>query len=346
MIEGSPDEPILRLSLHDVVFRLLQEVRAFELPPLRHPDFRMAVHSAADRVVRWATGSMGIAATRVAYVAQAPGGSEIMIVDSDGYGARQLTRDSSIALSPNWSPSGERLAYMSYRNGGPAIWEYDLASRRAEQLIDTPGLDMTPTYSPDGTTLAFAGTVDGRTEIHTYDVTRRCCLERRTFVRFSNSLSPTFSPDGRRIAFNSDRLGQLHIFAMELGEGTAELVTPYIYDRSVHNAGPDWSPQGDRIAFHGWVSGTPQVFTVAPDGSGLRQLTQEGRNEDPSWAANGRHVVFSSTRGGVAGLWILDVVSGRIRHLVRGRNVRLPDWSGRIDSQSGSTGRAAADSGA
>lgn len=330
-LEGPADTPVLRLSLHDVVYRLLQEVRAFELPPLRHPDLRLAVHRAADQVVRWATGNTGIAATRIVYVDQGPGGSEIYLIDSDGFGRQQLTRDSSIALSPAWSPSGDRIAYMSYAGEDPAIYEREPNPGRSTLLVDLPGMDMTPAYSPDGTQLAFAATIDGRIEVHLYDLVRRCCPERKTFVRYSNSLSPTFAPDGRRLAFNSDRLGQLHIFTQNLQDGSAELVTPYIYDRSVHNAAPDWSPVGDRIAFHGWVGGVPQIFTVAPDGRGLRQLTQDGRNEDPSWAGDGRHIVFASTRDGLAGLWILDVVSGRIRWLVRGGNPRLPDWSSPLD---------------
>ena len=334
-VEGPPEAPIVRLSLHDVVFRLLQDVRAFDLLPLDHDEFRFAVHLAADETVNWATGSPGIASTRIAYVAQSADGSEIFVVDSDGFRKRQLSFDGSIALSPAWAPSGDRIAYMSYKNGDPAIFELDVGQELSSLRIDLPGLDMTPAYTPDGTRLAFAATVDGRTEVHTYNLVERCCAERATFARFANSLSPTFSPDGRRFAFNSDRLGQLHIFVKELGDNTStELLTPYIYDRSVHNAGPDWSPNGDRIAFHGWVDGVPQVFTVAPNGAGLRQLTQVGRNEDPSWAADGRHIVFASTRRGVTGLWILDVVSGRIRRLVYGDGVRLPDWSGHLDSPS------------
>ncbi|UCC72404.1 MAG: PD40 domain-containing protein [Gemmatimonadota bacterium] len=340
-VEGTPDQPVLRLSLHDVVFRLLQEVRAFELPPLAHPGFRHALHTAADAVVRWATSSAGIATTRIAYVAEGPGGSEIYVVDSDGFGARRLSSDSSIALSPAWSPTGDRIAFMSYKNGDPAIYEIDADGGRSVLSVDLPGMDLTPTYTPDGTRLGFAATIDGRTEVYTYDLVRNCCPERATFARYANSLSPTFAPDGRRFAFNSDRLGQLHVFVQGMNNGSAELITPYIYDRSVHNAGPDWSPTGDRIAFHGWVGGEPQIFTVAPDGRGLRQLTQRGRNEDPSWAPDGRHIIFASTRDGATGLWVLDVVSGRIRRLVSAAGARLPDWSGRLDSASQLTSGAA-----
>jgi TolB protein len=344
-IEGPAERPLLRLSLYDVVFRLLQEVRQFDLAALEDPELRMSLHRGSDQVVAWATSGSGMAATRIAYVDAGPGGSEIYFVDSDGFNRRRFTRDSSIALSPAWSPAGDRLAYMSYKSGEPAIYELEVATGRSRLRVDMPGLDMTPTYSPDGSLLAFAGTVDARTEVYTYDLVRECCSERRTFARFSNSLSPTFSPDGRRIAFNSDRLGQLHIFIKDIDANDAELLTPYIYDASVHNAGPDWSPLGDRIAFHGWVARVPQIFTVSPDGRGLRQLTQSGRNEDPSWAPDGRHIVFASNRGGSKGLWVLEVVSGRIRKLVGGSDPRLPDWSGPLNSPSQTADGTAAGSG-
>jgi len=58
-----------------------------------------------------------------------------------------------------------------------------------------------------------------------------------------------------------------------------------------------------------------------------RLLTNEGNNEDPSWAPDGRHVVFASKDRDGGGLFILDTVSGRVRPLLRGAGYGLPDWS-------------------
>jgi TolB protein len=59
----------------------------------------------------------------------------------------------------------------------------------------------------------------------------------------------------------------------------------------------------------------------------IRQLTDEGSNEDPSWAPDGRHIVVTSTRGGSKQLWVVDAESGRARQLTRGAASRLPSWS-------------------
>ena len=41
------------------------------------------------------------------------------------------------------------------------------------------------------------------------------------------------------------------------------------------------------------------LYTVAVEGGKIARLTQnQGTNEKPSWAPNGRYILFSSTRGG------------------------------------------------
>jgi TolB protein len=63
----------------------------------------------------------------------------------------------------------------------------------------------------------------------------------------------------------------------------------------------------------------------------VRQLTSAGRNEDPTWAPDGRHLGFISNRTGSRQIWVIDLETGRIRQLTRGGEVRLPAWSPRID---------------
>ncbi len=76
-----------------------------------------------------------------------------------------------------------------------------------------------------------------------------------------------------------------------------------------------------------------QILTINLRDRTVRQLTSEGNNKAPSFAPDGRHIVFSSTRGGTEQLWIVDAESGRPRQLVRGGSVsRLPEWSPRLIS--------------
>ncbi|MDQ3310129.1 MAG: hypothetical protein M3497_08375, partial [Gemmatimonadota bacterium] len=86
----------LRLVLHDAVYRQVKADQTFALPAPGDAGFRMAVHAAADEVVRWVTGTPGAAASRIAYVASGRGSKEIYLVDSDGENVQRVTSDGSI----------------------------------------------------------------------------------------------------------------------------------------------------------------------------------------------------------------------------------------------------------
>ncbi|HEU4456620.1 MAG TPA: hypothetical protein VFR81_26370 [Longimicrobium sp.] len=322
----------LRLTLHDAVYGQVKGSGTFPLPSLSARGFRMAVHAASDAVVRWATGEPGMAASRIAYVVQGRGSKEIYVVDSDGENATRVTGDGSIALSPAWSPDGRKLAFTSYKRGAPFLYERDLGTGADRVVSDRGGINITPSYSPDGRTIAFATTAGGNTEIATVGPSG---LRQHTQSRRYENLSPTFSPDGGRIAFVSDRLGEPGVYVMSLPAGEARLVSEYRYGRGGYSTSPDWSPTGPWIAYSSRVSGTPQIVMVGADGNGARLLTDRGRNEDPSWAPDGRHLVFASPDREGGGLFVLDTVSGKVRKLASGRALGLPDWSPHLATATG-----------
>ena len=112
--------------------------------------------------------------------------------------------------------------------------------------------------------------------------------------------------------------------------GSPEMLSPYEYGKGFY-AAPDWSPEGDLVAFHGRIDRRGRyhilVADLADGGRVLKQLTTEGNNEAPSWAPDGRHLVFTGERSWGFGLMIVDVSTGRLRSLLGGREVGLPDWS-------------------
>lgn len=321
---------LLRLTLHDVVYGNVKQIQAFRLPVAASPDFRMAVHAAADEVVRWATGQRGMAASRILFVRRlADGRSELMVVDSDGENVRRIASSPEVLMSPVWSPDGQRVAYsVAQPDGNWHVAEREIESGAPRTISARPYLNMTPAYSPDGRRLALSITNGPSTDIFEYDLSQRCCL-REVRGGPGEDLSPTFSPDGRQLAFMSDRLGQPHIYFMSAAGGDATLLSPYAYGEPGYYTSPDWSPESSLVAFHGRSRGEFQIMVAdaAKPGSTVQQLTEEGSSEDPSWAPDGRHLVFVGVRAGGNGVYVMDTVSGRTRPLVLGGRVRLPDWS-------------------
>ena len=294
---------------------------------VRDREFRMAVHRAADDVVRAATGLPGIAASRVLFVQ----GDRLYGIDADGAGLTGLSPAGEKTFSPAWDPTGRRLAYAVLAGGAGRVYLQDAASGRRTLVAPTgTALNWTAALSPDGRGIAFARAGEEGTDIYTYNVGQDCCLQRLTVGRFSDNLSPTFSPDGRRIAFVSTRAGLPQIYVMSADGTGQELFAPFDYGVTGSSQAPEWSPDGTQLAFHRDVAGSPQVFIMNVRSRDVRQLTSAGRNEDPTWAPDSRHIAFVSNRTGTRQVWVIDIETGRVRQLTSAGGTRLPAWSPRI----------------
>jgi TolB protein len=274
-----------------------------------------------------------MAASRIAFSQRREDGTkEIYVVDSDGENLRRVTDHGDIVASPTWSPDGRRLAYMVY-DPLQTIVELDLDSGDVTRL--EPGRSgnyLTPAYHPDGETVAFS--VQGgnnRSGLFTWNARRQCCLTSLTEGRWAD-YSPTFSPDGRWVAFNSTRLGTQipQIYVMPASGGDPRLLSPYAYDSGGFYTAPDWAPFGDRVAFNGRLNRMGRYHILVArmgDERRIQQVTREGNNEAPSWAPDGRHLVFAGERSWGRGLFVVDTQTARIRVIRRGVEVSDPDWS-------------------
>lgn len=328
---------VLRVDVRDVAYGQDRYHASFALPDFANPDARMILHAVSDAVISAITGHASAAATRIVFVRPvAGGGYQLARVDADGQNLRVMRTERNLIYSPVWSPDGHRMA-VGVRDaaGRVELHEMDLQTGGELVISGTPLVSYTPAYSPDGAWLTFAADGPAETQLYQYDEQRHCCIRRLTQAPNWGDLGPSYSPDGTRIAFNSDRLGQPEIYVMPDTGGTAQLISPYVYGEPGFYTAPDWSPTGDLIAYQGKSRGAFQIMVTSVGQPGqATQLTTEGANEDPSWAPDGRHLVFVRTDDPMPGLYVLDIVTGRLRLLVAGDGLLMPDWSPSLERAS------------
>lgn len=290
---------------------------------------RRLAHKVADAVYKKMTGDDGYFDSRVVFVAEAGGGpggrlnKRLAIMDQDGANPAFLSSGPEQVLTPRFSKSGREIAYMSLRADSARVHLFNVETARRESLGDFPGMAMSPRFSPDGTKVAFALDTGGNSDIHVVDLSSRA-VTKLTSDRAIDT-SPDYSPDGSRIVFNSDRGGSPQLYVMGASGGAAKRIS---FGGGRYTA-PTWSPKGDLIAFVRQDGSRFRIGVIRPDGGGERLLTSSYLDEAPTFAPNGRVIMYShqATAGAPSRLWTVDV-NGRARRAVPyAGGASDPSWS-------------------
>ena len=249
--------------------------------------------------------------------------SNIYMSDYDGANQTRLTATRSLDIAPAWAPDGDTLAYTSYRSGYPDIILQSIRSLRPPTNPASGSIEnhnFLPAWSPDGTKLAFMSNRDGNPEI--YIVNRDGTNLRRITNHPNADVTPTWAPSGTQLAFTSDRTGLPQVYIVNVdGTGLDRISAESRCDRATwsplneiayasqtgggyeirlfsfgtresrvvtdgigSNESPAVSPNGRHIAFMSDRTGKPQIYTIARDGTDLRQITKTGGNRYPNWS--------------------------------------------------------------
>jgi len=309
----------------EVRFRLLDMVRRTELVGLavtaKAEQLRAIGHRVADLVYEKLTGSAGVFSTRIAYVNRESKKYRLVVADSDGFGEQTLLALNEPIMSPAWSPDGSQLAYVSFERGHASVFVQSLATRQRTVLADFPGSNSAPVWSPNGKQLAMVLTRDGSSQIYTVNADGSD-LRRVTFSETIDT-EPNYLADGKSLLFTSDRGGSAQIYRVPIEGGTAERLT----FEGNNNFSPRVSPDGKNFVFSHFIGGVFYIAVEDFESKQMQILTSGGWEKKPSFAPNGKLVLFATESQGRG---ILATVSsdGRVKQkmVAQRGDIREPIW--------------------
>ncbi len=275
------------------------------------PDnWRRIAHIISDAIYERLTGEKGYFDTRVVFVDETgPKDRRIKrlaIMDQDGANVRYLTRGDDLVLTPRFSPSTQEITYMAYGQGDPRVYLLNIETGQREVVGNFPGMSFAPRFSPDGQSVIMSLQEGSNANLFIMD------LRSKATTRLTNTpaidTAPSYAPDGSQICFESDRGGHPQIYVMPAAGGAAQRIS---FGDGTYST-PVWSPRGDYIAFTKQSASTFAIGVMKPDGSGERILTEGFHNEGPTFAPNGRVIMYFSDTVGAPGpsLFTIDT-SGR-----------------------------------
>ncbi len=250
-------------------------------------QLRPVAHRISDLIYEKLTGEKGLAGTRIAFVAGGGGAWYLAVADADGQNPQVILRSGQPIMSPAWSPDGSKLAYVSFEGRRPQIIVQDVYSGSRRAVSAAPGINGAPSWSPDGQRLAFTLSKDGNPEIYAAG------LGSQSPVRLTSNgaidTEPVWLPDGS-IVFTSDRGGSPQLYRIGAGGGAAQRLT----FEGDYNARPAVSPDGRYLAMMHRRGGRFHIAVLDLQNRQFRVLTPGGAAESPSFAPNGKMIIYSN----------------------------------------------------
>lgn len=280
---------------------------------------RAKVHQIADAICKRLFNHEGICSKKILYSVRTKKSadasmwtSEIWQADSDGAGAKQVTHQNALCVTPCYLPiriKGETpyFLYVSYRSGEPKIYIGSTKEPLAKRLTYLSGNQFMPAITAACNRVAFISDVSGSVDLFMQDFSIKDGVLGKAKKIFSAPMAtqgtPSFNHDGTKVAFVSNKDGTARIYTLNLETKRLRLISKQNRD----NTSPCWSSDGKQIAYSAQTLGTRQIWIYNLKTDQEEQITfGAGHKENPVWAANNLHLLYNTESKGACELYLTN----------------------------------------
>lgn len=199
---------------------------------------------------------------------------------------RRLTfynQRASLNMTPEFLPDGSKLLFSSSAGGGSAqVYSANLDGTGIQRVTSTRTIEVEARVNPKtGRDLVFTSGRTGHPQLF------RMTLDGGDVQQLTpgegEAVNPSWHPDGKMIAFAWTRgfdIGNFNIFVMDVASRQVNQLT----HGTGRNENPTWAPDGYHIVFSSRRGNRTNLFSMLADGTQVKQLTNDGNNEQPVWA--------------------------------------------------------------
>jgi len=243
------------------------------------------------------------ATNKISFVSERDGNYEIYIMNADGSGLVNLTKNPTVDHHPNWSHDGSKIAFQSDRDGNHEVYTMNADGTGLNRLTESSYYDGDTVLSHDGTKISFRSEINGNSEVYTMNADGSEVSKLTNSPRIDSPYA--WSSDGSKIVFASEReKGNREIYVMN-ADGT-EVVN--LTNHPSYDWYPDLSSDGSKIVFASEREGkNSDIYVMNADGTEVVNLTNHPDDDlAPSWSHDGSKIAFTRDIGDNREIYVMN----------------------------------------